>query len=69
MIRQGIATGDMGIGNTTPSTAILAVMAEYPVSSVTGRGTGINNATLLNKIKVIRDAINLHSPDKNDPID
>ncbi|HEY5557747.1 nicotinate-nucleotide--dimethylbenzimidazole phosphoribosyltransferase [Acetobacterium sp.] len=69
---QGInllATGDMGIGNTTPSAAILAVMAEYPVSSVTGRGTGIDNATLLNKIKVIRDAINLHSPDKNDPID
>jgi len=64
-----LATGDMGIGNTTPSAAILAVMAEYPVSSVTGRGTGIDNATLLNKIKVIRDAINLHSPDKNDPID
>jgi len=69
---QGInllATGDMGIGNTTPSAAILAVMAEYPVSAVTGRGTGIDNATLLNKIKVIRDAINLHQPDKNDPID
>jgi nicotinate-nucleotide--dimethylbenzimidazole phosphoribosyltransferase len=64
-----IATGDMGIGNTTPSAAILAIMAEYPVSSVTGRGTGIDNAALINKIKVIRDAINRHQPDKNDPID
>lgn len=69
---QGInllATGDMGIGNTTPSAAILAVMAEYPVSSVTGRGTGIDNNTLINKIKIIRESINLHHPDKNDPID
>lgn len=69
---QGInllATGDMGIGNTTPSAAILAVMAEYPVSSVTGRGTGIDNTALLNKIKVIRESINYHQPDKNDPID
>jgi nicotinate-nucleotide--dimethylbenzimidazole phosphoribosyltransferase len=64
-----LATGDMGIGNTTPSAAILAVMAEYPVSSVTGRGTGIDNQTLINKINVIREAINLHNPDKNDPID
>nr|WP_320025251.1 nicotinate-nucleotide--dimethylbenzimidazole phosphoribosyltransferase [uncultured Acetobacterium sp.] len=64
-----LATGDMGIGNTTPSAAILAVMAEYPVSSVTGRGTGIDNAALLNKIKVIRESINRHQPDKNDPID
>ncbi len=69
---QGInllATGDMGIGNTTPSAAILAVMAEYPVSSVTGRGTGIDNAALINKIKVIRESINRHQPDKTDPID
>lgn len=64
-----LATGDMGIGNTTPSAAILAVMAEYPVSSVTGRGTGIDNAALINKIKVIRESINRHQPDKNDPID
>ena len=69
---QGInllATGDMGIGNTTPSAAILAVMAEYPVSSVTGRGTGIDNAALINKIKVIRESINRHQPDKSDPLD
>lgn len=64
-----LATGDMGIGNTTPSAAILAVMAEYPVSSVTGRGTGIDNAALINKIKIIRESINRHHPDKNDPID
>ncbi len=64
-----LATGDMGIGNTTPSAAILAVMAEYPVSSVTGRGTGIDNTALLNKIKVIRESINYHQPDKSDPID
>ena len=69
---QGInllATGDMGIGNTTSSAAILAVMGEYPVSSVTGRGTGIDSATLVNKIRVIQESITRLQPDKNDPID
>lgn len=69
---QGInllATGDMGIGNTTSSSAILATMSERPVSLVTGRGSGINDTTLNNKIKVIDQSIKRLNPDKNDPID
>ncbi|MGL4606478.1 MAG: nicotinate-nucleotide--dimethylbenzimidazole phosphoribosyltransferase [Eubacteriaceae bacterium] len=64
-----LATGDMGIGNTTSSTAILATMAELPVSSVAGKGSGIGSNALNHKIKIIDESINRHHPDKNDPID
>ncbi|MGO9611916.1 MAG: nicotinate-nucleotide--dimethylbenzimidazole phosphoribosyltransferase [Dissulfurispiraceae bacterium] len=62
-------TGDMGIGNTTPSSAIASVLTGRRVSEVTGKGTGISNASLKNKIKVIEDGIRLNKPDPNDPID
>jgi len=62
-------TGDMGIGNTTPSSAIAAVLTGKPVSEVTGRGTGISDVTLKRKIKVVEDAISLNEPDPSDPID
>jgi nicotinate-nucleotide--dimethylbenzimidazole phosphoribosyltransferase len=62
-------TGDMGIGNTTPSSAICSVMTGAGVREVTGRGTGIDDQTLKNKIEVIEKAIELNKPDKNDPID
>ncbi|MFZ7121440.1 MAG: nicotinate-nucleotide--dimethylbenzimidazole phosphoribosyltransferase [Eubacteriaceae bacterium] len=64
-----IATGDMGIGNTTPSSAILSVMTGKEVSEVTGRGTGIDDNKLLNKIRVITKAIEVNNPKKDDPID
>lgn len=64
-----LGTGDLGIGNTTPSAAILAVMGEYPLTSITGRGTGLNNAGLMHKIKIIRESIALNNPDKNDALD
>ncbi|MEF9917640.1 MAG: nicotinate-nucleotide--dimethylbenzimidazole phosphoribosyltransferase [Eubacterium sp.] len=64
-----LGTGDLGIGNTTPSAAILAVMGNYPITSVTGRGTGIDNAGLLHKIKIIRESIELNKPDPNDALD
>ncbi len=64
-----IGTGDMGIGNTTPSSAITAVLAKKKVEEVTGRGTGINDDILLTKISVIKKAININRPDPNDPID
>ena len=64
-----IGTGDMGIGNTTPSSAILAVISGRPVCEVTGRGTGINDATLANKIRVIEQAIAINQPDPHDPVD
>ena len=46
-----VGTGDMGIGNTTPSSAILAVLSGLPVGKVTGRGTGLNDEALQNKIR------------------
>ncbi len=62
-------TGDMGIGNTTPSAAIAALLTGKSVASVTGRGTGIGDEALRNKITVIQDAIEINRPDPSDPID
>lgn len=64
-----IGTGDMGIGNTTPSSAIAAVITGAAVSDVTGRGTGISDETLATKVRVIEDAIRLNKPDAKDGID
>jgi nicotinate-nucleotide--dimethylbenzimidazole phosphoribosyltransferase len=64
-----LATGEMGIGNTTASSAIFSVLSGLPVNQVTGRGTGINDKTLGKKITVIQRALALHSPDPEDPID
>lgn len=62
-------TGEMGIGNTTPSSAIAAVLTGKPVEKVTGRGTGISDAIWEKKVKVIKDAISVNKPDPSDPID
>ncbi len=64
-----IATGDMGIGNTTPSSAIVAVMTGLPVAKVTGRGTGLDDTGLAHKIKVIEQAIAFNQPDPADALD
>lgn len=64
-----IVTGEMGIGNTTTSSAIAAVLLDKPVREVTGRGAGLSDAGLKRKITVIEKAIALHNPDKNDIID
>ncbi len=64
-----IATGDMGIGNTTPSSAIAAVFTGLPVAQVTGRGTGVDDTGLAAKIAIIEKAIHINKPDKNDPLD
>ena len=64
-----VATGDMGIGNTTPSSAIAAVMTGLSVGQVVGRGTGIDDQGLERKIKVIEQALVVNQPDKKDPID
>jgi nicotinate-nucleotide--dimethylbenzimidazole phosphoribosyltransferase len=61
-----IGTGEMGIGNTTASSAIAAVMTGRPVSEVTGRGTGIDDAGHAHKIGVIQRALALHRPDSSD---
>lgn len=63
------ATGDMGIGNTTSSSAIVSIITGKPVSSVTGRGTGLADDGFKKKIEVIEKLIALNKPDKSDPID
>ena len=62
-------TGEMGIGNTTPSTAIAAVLTGRPVAEVTGRGTGIDDDQLRHKIKVVERAIARNRPDPTDGLD
>jgi nicotinate-nucleotide--dimethylbenzimidazole phosphoribosyltransferase len=62
-------TGDMGIGNTTPSSAIISVITGYPLEEVTGRGTGIDDETYKRKIEVIKRAIEVNKPNPKDPID
>lgn len=64
-----IGTGEMGIGNTTPSAAIAAVMTGRSVADVTGRGTGIDEAARLHKIHVIQEALDRHRPDRADALD
>ncbi len=64
-----LGTGDMGIGNTTASAAITSVMTGRPVSEVTGRGTGIDDATHARKVSVIERSLNLHRPDPADALD
>jgi nicotinate-nucleotide--dimethylbenzimidazole phosphoribosyltransferase len=72
LVQEGVellGTGDMGIGNTTPSSAVLAVLTGLPVREVTGRGTGIDDETLDRKIGVIERALELNRPDRGDPVD
>ena len=64
-----LGTGDMGIGNTTPSSAVIAAFSGIEVEKLTGRGTGIDDDALANKIRVIEDALKLHRPDPGDPLD
>jgi len=62
-------TGDMGIGNTTPSAAIVAAITGASVESVTGRGTGLDNAQLEHKITVIKKGLSVNRPDPADGLD
>jgi nicotinate-nucleotide--dimethylbenzimidazole phosphoribosyltransferase len=69
---EGVAmlgTGEMGIGNTTPSSAIIAAFSGRPVREVTSRGTGINDSALEQKIRVIEEGLRLNQPDPADPLD
>ena len=64
-----LATGEMGIGNTTTSSAIMTVLLDQPVEVVTGRGAGLSSAGLEKKIWAIRQAIQKHKPNPADPVD
>ena len=61
-----LATGEMGIGNTTTSSAVASVLLDQPVETMTGRGAGLSSDGLTRKIK---KAIALNEPDPSDPID
>jgi nicotinate-nucleotide--dimethylbenzimidazole phosphoribosyltransferase len=64
-----VATGDMGIGNTTPSSAITAVFTGLPVAQVTGRGTGLDDGGLAHKVAAIERALATNRPDPADAMD
>ena len=64
-----IVTGEMGIGNTTTSSAVASVLLSVPVESVTGRGAGLSDEGLAKKIRAVRHAIEVNKPDPADPMD
>lgn len=64
-----LATGEMGIGNTTTSSAVVSVLLDRDVREVTGRGAGLSSEGLERKIQVIRRAVERNCPDPSDPID
>lgn len=63
-----LATGDMGIANTTASAALIAAFTGAEPADVTGRGTGIDDATWRRKVAVVRRALDRHMPDPRDPV-
>lgn len=63
-----IGTGEMGIGNTTPASALVAAYAGVEAADVVGRGTGIDDAALLRKTDVVEEALRLHAPSAMDPL-
>jgi nicotinate-nucleotide--dimethylbenzimidazole phosphoribosyltransferase len=63
-----LVSGDMGIGNTTPAACLIAACTGRPAGEATGRGTGIDDATLERKIRIVEEALDLHRPDPSDPI-
>lgn len=64
-----IGVGEMGIGNTTTSSAVLAVLLGTDVEAVTGRGGGITEESFRKKKAVIRTAIEVNRPDRDDVVD
>lgn len=64
-----VATGEMGIGNTTASSAILTCFSGRDIGTVVGRGTGLTDQALMTKFKIIKKALDLHHPDPADPLE
>lgn len=70
--RKGVnllGTGEMGIGNTTTSSAVSAVLTGRPLDGLVGKGSGLTSEGLERKQEVIRRAIELNGPDPKDPLD
>lgn len=64
-----LAAGEMGIGNTSPSSAIVSVMTNTPLTKVTGKGGGLDCDGVQHKITVIQRGLDLHKPDARDALD
>ncbi|CEG11950.1 Nicotinate-nucleotide--dimethylbenzimidazole phosphoribosyltransferase [groundwater metagenome] len=64
-----VGTGDMGIANTTPSSAVVAAITKVDVEKITGKGTGITDEIFNKKIEVIKKGLNLNKPNPDDAID
>jgi nicotinate-nucleotide--dimethylbenzimidazole phosphoribosyltransferase len=64
-----LATGDMGIGNTTPSAAIATVLTGRPAAESVGRGTGVDEAGLQRKVLAVQRALEVNRPDPRDGLD
>ena len=62
-----LGTGEMGIANTTPATALYSVLLDVPVESITGRGTGIDDERLKHKIGIIKQAIEVNASRSDTP--
>jgi nicotinate-nucleotide--dimethylbenzimidazole phosphoribosyltransferase len=63
-----LVAGDMGIGNTTSSAAVISAFAGRPPEETTGRGTGVGDETYALKVRVVREALALHEPDAEDAL-
>ncbi|WP_422658142.1 nicotinate-nucleotide--dimethylbenzimidazole phosphoribosyltransferase [Paenibacillus sp. EC2-1] len=71
-VKRGVQlfiTGEMGIGNTTASSAVICALSDISVRDAVGRGTGIDDSRLQHKISVVERALEVNSPDPNDPVD
>jgi len=66
---QLLVSGEMGIGNTTTSSAMTAALLGLPVEEVTGRGAGLDDEGLKRKVAVIKRALEVNEPDANDALD
>lgn len=64
-----LATGEMGIGNTTTSSAVACALLGRPVQELTGRGAGLSDQGLLRKIQVIQTALEVNKPNPEDALD
>lgn len=64
-----LATGEMGIGNTTTSSAVASVLTDCPVEKLTGRGAGLSDEGLERKVRTIHSALEINCPDSTDPVD
>ena len=66
---QLLGVGEMGIGNTTTSAAVLSALTGMTAESLVGRGGGVNDAGFIRKKEIVKDAIHRLKPDKTDPLD